>query len=134
MFIHPARRRTGRRNRTDRRADRDQSPQHGRTSAEHPCNRTMPFRFPDLHTRMLRRQARRVFEVLGHPLRHLPFRGRDAETGNNMPHRRCGFPHRGPTRSNRRIAATHSPSRLRGCLYIRTCAGGELPLHPQSVF
>ena len=24
------------------------------------------------------------------------FRGRDAETGNNVPHRRCGFPHRGP--------------------------------------
>ena len=72
-----------------------------------------------------------LWQILGHPLWHIPQRGWHPSCRHVMPHRRCRLPHRIPPRSNGQITKTYCRSRLRRCLHLWSRFRRQLPLHPQ---
>ena len=87
--------------------DRDEG-HHPRTAArQDSAHQRLPVGLPALPEAGVHRGSRRLRQVLGHPLGHLPFGGRHASRGHVLSYRGCRLPHRRAARGHRQAAEAH---------------------------
>ncbi len=91
----------------------------------------MPGALSAVRPRRVHRGPRCIWPLLGHPLGHLPQRGRHAPHRHLVPHRGCRLPHRIAARGHGQAAEADRGPRLHGCLHLRPRLRGQLSLHPE---